>query len=42
MAQLESASKIELGFPHDFLNLASVRSTIYGESYTLIDNHRKN
>lgn len=39
--QLDSISRIELGFPHDFLSADMVRSTIYGETYSLIDNHRK-
>ena len=42
MEQLDSISRIELGFPHDFLSADMVRSTIYGETYALIDNHRKN
>jgi aryl-alcohol dehydrogenase-like predicted oxidoreductase len=37
---LEKISKIELGFPHDFLEYEEVRSTVYGNTFTLIDNHR--
>jgi len=37
-ARLDEASKIELGFPHDFLLQA--RSFIYGKTFSLIDNHR--
>ena len=37
---LEGVSKIELGFPHDFLEFEEVRSTVYGDTFSLIDNHR--
>lgn len=37
---LEAASRIELGFPHDFLAQDGVRQIIYGETLPLIDNHR--
>ena len=37
---LENVSKIELGFPHDFLKHEEVRSTVYGNTLSLIDNHR--
>jgi aryl-alcohol dehydrogenase-like predicted oxidoreductase len=39
-AALEDVSKIELGFPHDFLEFEEVRSTIYGNTFSIIDNHR--
>ena len=38
LAGLDEASKIELGFPHDFLVRA--RSYIFGKTFPLIDNHR--
>jgi aryl-alcohol dehydrogenase-like predicted oxidoreductase len=38
LQRLEEASKIELGFPHDFL--VRTRSIVYGEVFPLIDNHR--
>jgi aryl-alcohol dehydrogenase-like predicted oxidoreductase len=38
LSRLEEASKIELGFPHDFL--AQVRQVVYGETFPLIDDHR--
>ncbi len=38
---LDNVSKIELGFPHDFLEYEEVRSTIYGNTFSLIDKHRK-
>jgi aryl-alcohol dehydrogenase-like predicted oxidoreductase len=41
MQQLESVSRIDLGFPHDFLDIDMIKSTIYGETLDLIDNHRK-
>ncbi|CAB1061928.1 Putative oxidoreductase [Olavius sp. associated proteobacterium Delta 1] len=37
---IDSLSKIELGFPHDFLEYEEVRSTVYGNTFSLIDNHR--
>jgi len=40
LAALEDVSKIELGFPHDFLAYETVRSTVYGNTYSRIDNHR--
>jgi aryl-alcohol dehydrogenase-like predicted oxidoreductase len=36
--RLEEASRIELGFPHDFLR--NVGGLIYGETRALIDDHR--
>ncbi len=38
LARLEEASKIELGFPHDFL--VQVRPHVFGETFPLIDDHR--
>lgn len=38
LARLDAASKIDLGFPHDFLLQA--RSYIFGKTFPLIDNHR--
>ena len=40
LEQLDSLSKIEPGFPDNFLNTDMARSTIYGETYSLIDKHR--
>jgi hypothetical protein len=37
-AELEEASKIQLGFPHEFLTDA--RWLVFGETFPLIDNHR--
>ncbi len=33
MAELNEVSKIELGFPHDFLEGAQARTVIYGDTY---------
>jgi aryl-alcohol dehydrogenase-like predicted oxidoreductase len=38
LARLDAASKIDLGFPHDFL--VQARSYIFGKTYPLIDDHR--
>ena len=39
--RLNEVSKIELGFPHDFLSSDSIRNIIYGGTYSSIYNHRK-
>jgi aryl-alcohol dehydrogenase-like predicted oxidoreductase len=39
LSVLDEASKIELGFPHDFMT--GVEGVVFGESYALIDNHRQ-
>jgi aryl-alcohol dehydrogenase-like predicted oxidoreductase len=38
LARLDAASRIDLGFPHDFLVRA--RPYIFGNTFPLIDNHR--
>ena len=38
LARLDAASRIDLGFPHDFL--VQARSYIFGKTFPLIDNHR--
>jgi len=38
LARLDEASKIDLGFPHDFL--VQARSYIFGKTFPLIDDHR--
>ena len=40
MQRLSAASKIELGFPHDFLASDEVRDLVTGGSYGKLDNHR--
>jgi aryl-alcohol dehydrogenase-like predicted oxidoreductase len=39
LERLEAASKIELGFPHEFL--VQARHLVFGETFPLIDNHRR-
>jgi aryl-alcohol dehydrogenase-like predicted oxidoreductase len=41
LKKLNDISKIELGFPHDFLNGDVIRDIIFGGTYSQIDNHRK-
>lgn len=41
MQRLNEISKIELGFPHDFIASKSVRETVFGDTFSLIDNHRQ-
>jgi aryl-alcohol dehydrogenase-like predicted oxidoreductase len=40
LQRLNSVSKIQLGFPHDFLASGIVKNFVYGGMYELIDNHR--
>jgi len=40
LAELGEVSKIELGFPHDFLGSEQIRDIVYGGTQELIDNHR--
>jgi aryl-alcohol dehydrogenase-like predicted oxidoreductase len=40
LAQLNEASRIELGFPHDFLAGGEVQNLVYGGTRDKIDNHR--
>ena len=39
LKRLDEKSKIQLGFPHDFMTEAA-RSFLYGNTFSLIDNHR--
>ncbi|MCW8803036.1 MAG: aldo/keto reductase [Ignavibacteriaceae bacterium] len=41
IAKLNEASKIDLGFPHTFLNGEYVRDLVFGGTYSKIDNHHK-
>ena len=41
MQRLSDASKVELGFPHDFLTSDIIRNIVYGGTYDKIDNHRR-
>ncbi len=40
LARLDEVSKIELGFPYDFLTSAGIRDLVYGGTFDKIDNHR--
>ena len=39
--RLDEVSKIELGFPHDFLSTDAIRNIIYGGTYSSIYDHRR-
>ena len=41
LERLDEASRIELGFPHDFFKVDLVRQLVYGSMRDSIDNHRK-
>jgi aryl-alcohol dehydrogenase-like predicted oxidoreductase len=41
LARLEAASPIQLGFPHSFLASDHVRGLIHGNTFALIDDHRR-
>jgi diketogulonate reductase-like aldo/keto reductase len=40
LAKLDDATKIELGFPHDFLTNDFVKQMVFGGTHASIDNHR--
>jgi len=40
LKRLDEISKIEPGFPHDFISRDYIRNLIYAGTYDLIDNHR--
>ena len=39
--RLNEISKIELGFPHDFLSTETIRNIIYGGTFSSMYNHRR-
>jgi aryl-alcohol dehydrogenase-like predicted oxidoreductase len=41
LKRLDEATKIDLGFPHEFLKDDEVRELIFGSTFPLIDNHRQ-
>jgi aryl-alcohol dehydrogenase-like predicted oxidoreductase len=41
LAKLDDATKIELGFPHDFLTNDFVKQMVFGGTHASIDNHRR-
>ncbi|MBS2971023.1 aldo/keto reductase [Metabacillus sp. KIGAM252] len=40
LQRLDQASRIELGFPHEFLSSDPVRNALFGTTFGKIDNHR--
>jgi aryl-alcohol dehydrogenase-like predicted oxidoreductase len=40
LARLDAVSRIDLGFPHDFLASDEIRDIVFGGTYTRLDNHR--
>ena len=40
LRQLDEVSKIELGFPHEFVTRENIVDIMYGGTYSKIDNHR--
>jgi aryl-alcohol dehydrogenase-like predicted oxidoreductase len=40
LKRLDESSKIQLGFPHGFMSEANIRLFLYGNTFSLIDNHR--
>lgn len=40
LVKLDEVSKIELGFPHEFLERPHIRDIVYGGTYEKIQNHR--
>jgi aryl-alcohol dehydrogenase-like predicted oxidoreductase len=40
MAQLDEISRVDLGFPHDFLSSDIIREVLFGKTFDQIDNHR--
>lgn len=41
LARLDAVSKIELGFPHDFLASDEIHDVVFGGTFAKIDNHRQ-
>jgi aryl-alcohol dehydrogenase-like predicted oxidoreductase len=41
LRRLDEVSRIDLGFPHEFLKTETNRKVIFGETFPLIDNHRQ-
>jgi aryl-alcohol dehydrogenase-like predicted oxidoreductase len=41
LKRLDDATRIELGFPHDFLQSDNVRDLVFGGTYDQIHNHRQ-
>jgi aryl-alcohol dehydrogenase-like predicted oxidoreductase len=41
LEKLDAVSKIELGFPHDFLASDEIHDVVFGGTFAKIDNHRR-
>lgn len=41
LARLDAASRIDLGFPHEFLTSDNILDLVFGGTYGQIDNHRR-
>jgi aryl-alcohol dehydrogenase-like predicted oxidoreductase len=41
LKRLDDISRIEMGFPHDFLSSDMIKTMIYGNTYSVTDYHRK-
>jgi len=41
IGRLDAVSRIDLGFPYDFLEMENIRDLVYGGTYSKIDNHRQ-
>jgi diketogulonate reductase-like aldo/keto reductase len=41
LSKLDEATKIELGFSHEFLARDFVRQILFAGTYSVIDNHRR-
>ena len=41
IARLNEVSKIELGFPHNFLQKPAIKEVVFGGMYDQIVNHRR-
>jgi aryl-alcohol dehydrogenase-like predicted oxidoreductase len=41
LERLDDISRIEMGFPHDFLSSDMIKTMIYGNTYSVTDYHRK-
>ena len=41
LARLDAVSKVEMGFPHDFLNTPRIQEQRYGGTQHALDNHRE-
>jgi diketogulonate reductase-like aldo/keto reductase len=40
LGRLDEVSKIDLGFPHEFIKSPGTRELAFGNSYSLLDDHR--